>query len=450
LPRSLEAAHKKTMGTYHYPDPISPYPLRCYCVEIPDAPEYRRAFLDSIMQLTRWFNYRADPNMSAKQAADYMASVILPQVENDMSCCCDAQTSLTIQTNALINAQINAEINSRFDGSDPRTINPNAPADKFDGDASSARQAALCMALKNYFTQYLNDAMNQAFVGGFIIGALFATGLVLALTGIGFIAGLVIISDLAALGAFVNAYDLSEMTSFVREVACCANAALVGQPITRANWAACLDGCTFGGGADDLTALLKSGLAANFESFINVLGQAYLAAQAGVEDCDCCSAFDLTFDWYNQVDDLTGWTVITTGDFDPALETTLNDAAGDYTAELHVNADGFNHDFVFPIAGGFTTGHRATGMSFDVSNADCHLIVFEVSAANDPAGGDANSKLWVHTDAGWHFVALLDFTSHTTRATLSANIDEVGVDKVAIINYAAVNIYMDTLNLIFN
>jgi len=292
LPRENVNAPRTKMGGYFYPDPISPYPLRCYCVKIPDAPEYRRAFLDSVMQLTRWFNYRADRNMSAKQAAEYMASVLLPQLENNMSCCCDAQTSLLIQSNALINTQINAEINARFDGTNFTSINPNAPNDNFDGDASAAREAALCMALKNYFTQYLNDAMNQAFVGGFIIGALFATGLVLVLTGIGFIAGLVIISDLAALGAFVNAYNLSEMTDFVLEIACCATSALKGQAITRATWAGCLDGCAPGGGANDLVTLLKSGLAANFESFINVLGQAYLAAQAGVEDCDC-GPFDM-------------------------------------------------------------------------------------------------------------------------------------------------------------
>jgi hypothetical protein len=292
LPRNARNSFDVRAGTYHYPDPISPYPLRCYCVEIPDVEEYRAAFYDSIMQLTRWFSYMPDANMSAKQAADYMASVLLPQLVNDMPCCCDKQTLLIIQTNITLNTQIHQATIDRFDGSDFTTININAPTDNFDGDASADREAALCMALKNYFTQYLNDAINQAAVGGFITGALFATGLVLLLTGVGFIAGLLIISDFALLGAFVNTYDVAEMTDFVLEIACCATSALKGQAITRATWAGCLDGCAPGGGANDLVALLKSGLSTNFEAFINVLGQAYLAAQAGVEDCNC-GPFDM-------------------------------------------------------------------------------------------------------------------------------------------------------------
>jgi len=68
---------------YLLPSPIDGYPLHCVQILIPDAPEYRRAFVGAIDELTRWWNWEKNgqkDDRRATRAAKYWRTILEPQL----------------------------------------------------------------------------------------------------------------------------------------------------------------------------------------------------------------------------------------------------------------------------------------------------------------------------------------------------------------------------------
>jgi len=449
---------------YDFPLPIDPGKRRCWCIELPDADEYNRAFRDLILSFTHWFTWRRDGDDNGAAVAAMMRDIIAPQLKDDFMCCCDT-------IDYLATTQANHDF-ATWATQTPTEINPNAPDTTYSTDShdnpTQAGQTidALCYACGAYVDwacetakQYIHNPSSFPFqftvvatvilIAGieFITGGL-ATPLVLAIASV---------TPLIAAWLAANLDDaILDDTGARADVKCQLYNQLQGQTITLANWNAAIAALDGSGNASLISQWIQQINGApggadqkNFDAFTNALGDARVHALAGlVPECDCCATPDLFYDWYNGVDDLSDFTVINTTDFPPSLSTTLNDSSGTYTGELHANADGMGHSFVFPSAGGFTLAHEATGLSFNVDPAGCRVKRFEVMGNND-ASGDCNSKLWYHDADGWHFAATLDFTAIHSPTTLGGNVDLPDVDMLAILNYGALNMYMAQLRIIF-
>lgn len=377
-------------------------------------------------------------------------------------------------TTSGINFLVQANIETQFNvwaGDTPTQINPSVPDTTFDtnstDDPTQAGQTidALCYACGT-FVDYTCEAWKTANAETVTLIDIVAgiASVVAAVAAIVLTAGAAtpLVYGLLAAVLYAGGSILTLMTDLQannltarHEVKCALFAALQGQTISQANFKTACDGLTLTGDAAAIAsviAFIQDGEATNankvYTAFVNMLGDARRSALAGlVPECDCCTTPDLFWDWFNNVDDLTGWSVISTSDFPVAQSDTLNDAAGSYYAELHANADGMGHAFVFPAGNGFLTGHQATGMQYDVDSGGCRLKSFSVRGNNGDTSA-TNSKLWVHTSAGWHYVTLLDFTAVTTvTITLTVAVDEPDVDKIAIINYSGGNMYMAQLRL---
>lgn len=95
---------KQKKRGYLLPDPVDGYNLICVQVQIPDAPEYRRAFVGAITELTKWWNWDKDGNRlekKAARAAKYWRDILEPQFEDtgffkDCDGCPDCPPGCTI------------------------------------------------------------------------------------------------------------------------------------------------------------------------------------------------------------------------------------------------------------------------------------------------------------------------------------------------------------------
>lgn len=80
---------------FELPDPVTGYELLDVCLKIPDAPEYRRAFLGHLYKLGLWAiwekSYLPD-DTRAKEAGELWRETLNAYLDmgcNDMNCCCD-------------------------------------------------------------------------------------------------------------------------------------------------------------------------------------------------------------------------------------------------------------------------------------------------------------------------------------------------------------------------
>jgi hypothetical protein len=95
---------KQRKRGYLLPDPIDGYNLICVQVQIPDAPEYRRAFVGAITELAKWWTWEKDGNRlekKAARAAKYWSDILTPQFEDtgffhDCDGCPDCPPGCTI------------------------------------------------------------------------------------------------------------------------------------------------------------------------------------------------------------------------------------------------------------------------------------------------------------------------------------------------------------------
>ena len=66
------------------PDPIRPYDLVCVTMLIPNAPEYRQAFIGHLFQLTKWYSWHKTyipGDTTASQAAEYWREVLTASLQ---------------------------------------------------------------------------------------------------------------------------------------------------------------------------------------------------------------------------------------------------------------------------------------------------------------------------------------------------------------------------------
>lgn len=165
-------------------------------------------------------------------------------------------------------------------------LNPNTPTDFYSGDGSVDRVAALCTASNIYVLSYATNWLTKAQA---ILDVTMLIAFALALTGVG---GLIAGTVLAGL-AFVThiAVDAMQDNVALNNVICCMNVALNNAAVSQANFISSLDNCNFTVGSNE--AIIRDIIAsdlnqlANWLSFLNSLGDAYVLAQLGTSICPC-------------------------------------------------------------------------------------------------------------------------------------------------------------------
>lgn len=78
----MTSKRQKKKG-YLLPDPIDGYELICVQLRIPNAPEYKRAFVGAVTELTKWWNWEKSYeklDKRAARAAKYWRDVLDPQL----------------------------------------------------------------------------------------------------------------------------------------------------------------------------------------------------------------------------------------------------------------------------------------------------------------------------------------------------------------------------------
>jgi len=227
---------------------------------------------------TRWRNLSVDAQILGDMADD---------LEDRLMHCLDFSTS---QVAYIYSQQVTADLDgmqARYDAGGIPGLNPDSPTDNFDGDASPDREGALCTASTLYVRSYIDDWLARAQgVSGLIVAIQTVTS-VLSPAG-GVIAG-VVLSGLAYVTQV--AVDAMSDDAAIDDVICCLRDGLRGKPISDANFAIALDNCNFAVGSNRaiIRDIIASDLSqfANYLSFVDSLGWAYVLAQAGTVLCAC-------------------------------------------------------------------------------------------------------------------------------------------------------------------
>lgn len=214
-------------------------------------------------------------------------------VEDDVECC--GPVLILIQQQTEVNIRIVNDNRISIWDDDPLTININAPTIVF-ADGDDDRRTALCMAIREYvYSQsYRRMAIEcgmagiaaaLAAVGGFLIGG--PLGAVLG----GVVVGLAVTDCAGWQTALMDAESLEDTV-------CAIFSQFNGLPVSAANFAAVMAAPAGPNqvvvdnlieGADEL---------ANYLWFLDMLGDAFVQAQAGAtDDCICLEDCTFTFDF---------------------------------------------------------------------------------------------------------------------------------------------------------
>lgn len=195
------------------------------------------------------------------------------------------------------NKLINAERASIYDGT-PTSINPNAPTTNFNGDNSTARNDGLCSASKDYVRSRVLETLNLYRLQ--LAGASVAAGIAGWFGGVfGLIGGgiAVLIAALQLADVELAAADNTQLDN----VTCELYNTLKGTAISPANFNTKIQALNVGTGTHaTIVNILKSTSARmeNYLLFVDLLGEWYLRAQAGAQDCPCntewCYEWDFT------------------------------------------------------------------------------------------------------------------------------------------------------------
>lgn len=317
--------------TKQYKDILIPYAStvdlidtgsKLYCLSSPTV-HMILSISESFYWFTRWTKEANEIEAFTsiqRETIKELASILEWELMNPCENCPSPEeiNEQVIMQTGILQAMQRDSIVSRYDGSTIESINVNAPTDYYDGDGSTARTAALCTAVKNYLTGYYAQL-------GVRVGLAGGLSVIEALGGVAIMLGSAVFPPLGAIGAIAFAHGLSQVAiaadfleaindeSAVNSVICCMFSALQGLAVTEANFEASLSGCNFTEGTNEfiLANLAGSDLVdqGNWIMFVDCLGRAYLAAQAGLQDCPCCDAGSilLTFD------DSLGYTLPATG-----------------------------------------------------------------------------------------------------------------------------------------
>lgn len=235
--------------------------------------------VDYIGWHTRWQSTGEIDRLLIEELADDLARRIMSGCGNEYS---QAGWDAHLQQNNIIN-QLRQ---SNYTGT-TTSINPNAPTTNFNGDNSPERNTALCMAVRAYVEVKLLETLNlyrvqlslaalAAGIAGWLGGPLGALG-----------GGIAVIITGLALAQIESAAADREA---IDDVICDLYESMKGTSITEANFQSKINALANGtGNRDTIVQILKNGRMqrANYLHFVDLLGEAYVQALAGADDCPC-------------------------------------------------------------------------------------------------------------------------------------------------------------------
>lgn len=449
------------------PSVIEPHPLICVTMKIPDVPEYRVAFVGAIEELGKYWNWEkwVGPESSrAKQAATYWQELIyqflkfndcgdLPMLrQSPVDPCileqsfdggetwstafnfalCQPSGSSPFQLQSMVNGTqaLQNSILDRFDGTDPTSINANAPATL--GDTDPLREAALCMALKSFIVSVLQDWEYRLELGQFLVGAGAVLSILLFPYGM-------IAATSVAVGLTVAAEELLAAihdASAINDLICCVKDQMMANnnALTKENFAGDFVGCE-GTGNQALIysqvsqAALQVG---NFAVFVDALGRFQQFAENGVEDCPTCDCPpSRVWNWLDgTTTDLDGWEAITTHSFPIGQPYTAPNMT-DYSFDLSGTPPALQI-----VGGGYSNGSTPfvqTGGEVDIDDEDCLLTQVAVTwRQNAISTHSSGCHVWVYRAGLWQWVAQTEGVQNTFIKRF-VNINLSGCSKIAIV-----------------
>ncbi|AXF52323.1 MAG: hypothetical protein [Circular genetic element sp.] len=194
------------------------------------------------------------------------------------------------QLQTLYNDNVNSllsDYDALWDGSLPSSVNPSAPDDFFDGNASPTRQDALCTALTLWGYSYAVDWSNKASI--ILAVPAFIDALVAALVPVG---GNIATRVLADLVAPIQAqFDAMQDQAALDTVLCDWRDELEGLAINATNWNIGLGNTVYIPLSNEwyIQALMldDTQYLDNFLTFVNSLGNGFDLANAGISICAC-------------------------------------------------------------------------------------------------------------------------------------------------------------------
>lgn len=212
--------------------------------------------------------------------------------EVEMDCCGDVN-----DIKITLIGQENEKREEDYTDDDPQTVNPSAPGDDFDGDGSPNRNRALCAALRYFMRETILRGLYQKCVGGQVVAVinLVAETLVRGLPGAN--AGgkkyFDLVGDCFEVAGALMADDVWDT------IVCLYYNALKGEEITEANFDSLMQSVFHTNPAvvtvlTELWQMLPG--RENYLWFIDLLGDAYEAAEEGAVDELCCPELGCMFD----------------------------------------------------------------------------------------------------------------------------------------------------------
>lgn len=255
------------------------------------------AGLKSAAWKTRWFSDTREVDSDLVEA--WVSRTALLLMENCMNC------SSVYLVNQNIYALYVENLYQRYDGS-TTSVNENCPTTNFDGDGSDERIQALCMGLNSYVKSYVKAWLQNAqIVLGLGTLALFLFAVpILGWVSVILIGGLAYVTQ--------TYYDALSDEDAIENVICDWFDALQGVAITSSNWSSAMVGLSYDGGTHEflIWQILCSevGLEKQWVSFLDALGNAWLIAAAGVQDCPCgtCEPWDYEIDFKSGTQSFVG------------------------------------------------------------------------------------------------------------------------------------------------
>lgn len=164
----MTSTRQKKAG-FELPEPVLGWPLMDVCLKIPDAPEYRRAFVGHLYKLGLWASWHKTylpGDTRAKDAGELWRDVLNEYLDmgcNDMSCCCNDPPPL-YRFNAAGQLEQSTDSGVTWTPApafDPRNNSPQFPpmsgADGDDKKCIAATGAALLM--EEQVAEQLTDDM---------------------------------------------------------------------------------------------------------------------------------------------------------------------------------------------------------------------------------------------------------------------------------------------------
>lgn len=281
---------------YQLPEVIDPEERIEICVPVPNDKNHIRAFLGQLEQLARYWSWDKDATKTlARDAAAVWAEIHLEVAHkiDDMEYCGDESgEDMTAIEDMLRDIKSEMRLLS-YDGT-PASVNPNAPAVRFDDPTGSSggtdeygyRLTALCLAVRRFVYETLKTVIER----GALAAGVATPGVVLLLTGgpIGFVIG--VIAAMTAAYLLAELVTAAENQEALDEVVCDLYRALRGRPTTAAQFEAAINSLADGtGDRAVIVFVLKqfSDEIQNYQMLLDGLGHGYTAAKAGAEN-DCC------------------------------------------------------------------------------------------------------------------------------------------------------------------